>query len=148
MHGHRVSKTLSLGFGVLVVALAVFLVQAGNAQVTKGKTRAALTKHLMAGINKVHSGELKKLLDAGAPDAKAWASIELSAALLNEASYILMEDGRCPDGVWSDAASKTLRGASADVLKAAAAKDLEAAKKAAGEIGKACGACHKAHKKS
>ena len=129
------------------VAAILFFAGGIGAQVKKGKSRLMLTKHLMGGLMKVHCGGLKKSLDAGPADDKAWAELATSAALINEASYILMDDGRCPDGTWADAATKTLRQGSADVLKAVDAKDLEAVKKAFGEMTKACESCHKAHKK-
>ena len=57
-----------------------------------------------------------------------------------------MDDGRCPDGVWAEAASKTLRKGSADVLAAIESKDLSAAKLSFASMTKACAACHNAHK--
>ena len=65
-----------------------------SAQKTKGKTRPALTKHLMKGLVAANCGALKKDLDAEKPN---WDDIELHAALLNEAGYILLDDGRCPE---------------------------------------------------
>jgi cytochrome c556 len=58
-----------------------------------------------------------------------------------------MEDGRCPDGVWANAASKTLRQGSADALKAIEKRDVAAAKAAFGNLTGACKACHDKHKK-
>lgn len=138
-----------LGVLVLVGGLVavLFVANPSTAQVKKGKTRPALTKYLMRGVTKVHCGALKKGLDAGPSDDKAWEDLTMHAMLLNELSYILMADGRCPDGVWAKAATKTLRQGSADVLKAVEAKDVDAAKEAFGSMTKACGSCHKAHKK-
>ncbi len=62
----------------------------------------------MKGVMGPHCGALKKGMDAGPSDDKAWEELALHAALLNEASYVLMEDGRCPDGVWAKAASQKL----------------------------------------
>ena len=105
------------------------------------------TEHFMAGLIKPHSTDLKKGLDAGPATDEAWHELAVHAALLNEGSYTLMEDGRCPDTVWADAASKTLRDGSEAVLKAIDAKDIAAAKKAFGEMSKSCKACHDKHKK-
>lgn len=118
------------------------------AQVKKGKTRLMLTKHLMQGVVKPHCTNLKKGLDAGPSNDEAWEELALHASLLNEGSFSLMADGRCPDGVWADAASKTLRQGSENVIKAIDAKDLEAAKKAFGAMTKSCKACHDKHKKN
>lgn len=54
-----------------------------------------------------------------------------------------MDDGRCPDKTWADAA-KVLRETSLKVLKTKKLDDANAAFK---ELTSACGACHKAHKK-
>jgi hypothetical protein len=66
--------------------------------------------------------------------------------VLNETSCLLMDDGRCPDGVWAEAATQTLRNGSRDVLKAIAAKDAAAAKAAFASMTKACAACLDKHK--
>lgn len=138
-----------LGAIVLAGGLAggLFFAATSSAQIKKGKTRPMLTKHLMSGLVKVNCGALKKGLDAGPSDDRAWGSLETHAALLNEASYILMEDGRCPDAVWAKAATGVLREGSAGVLAAIAARDVNASKKAFGAMTKSCGGCHKAHKK-
>ncbi len=133
---------------LLAVAAGLFVCEGmTQAQVKKGKTRAALTKQIMKGLVKVNCDGIKQGLDAGPQKDKDWEDLATSAALLNEASYILVDDGRAPDGVWTDAASKLLRDGSASVLKAAEAKDIDGAKKAFGDMTKACGTCHKAHRK-
>ena len=117
------------------------------AQKTKGKTRAAATKYLMRGIQQAHCKGLGDLLkESGPADDKAWDTAACHASCLNEMSYLLMDDGRCPDGVWAGAA-KDLREASAAVLAAAEKKDLEGAQAAFKSVTGACGTCHKAHKK-
>ncbi len=140
-------------FGVPVVAVLGLLFGPLDfspmiAQVKQGKSRPLLTKQLMKGLMNLHCGELKKALDAGPTKDEDWQDVELRAALINEASYILMEDGRCPDGTWADAATKKLRTGSGDVLSAAKEKNLENAKKAFGSMTGACKDCHTAHKKS
>lgn len=114
-----------------------------DAQKTKGKTRAAQTKQLMKGLVAANCGDLKKLLDA---EQTNWDDVALKAALLNEAGYILMDDGRCPDAEWAKAA-KTIQESSAAVLAAAETKDAAAAKTAFGKLtSEGCAVCHKAHK--
>jgi hypothetical protein len=134
--------TIALGVLFLFAVIATPMVEG---QKTKGKTRPAETKHLMAGINGPNCSALAKLLKAGPADDKAWADAVRHAALLNEMSYILMDDGRCPDKVWAGAA-KTLRECSAKVLEAAQAKDAAAAQEAFKKMVGACSTCHKAHK--
>jgi hypothetical protein len=128
------------------VAIAVLMTPIAAGQVKKGKERAITTEQLMEGLVAPNCGQLKKALEAGPTDDKAWKEIAIKAALLNEAGYLLMDDGRCPDGDWAGA-TKTLRECSAAVLAAVEAKDAEAGMTAFTAMTKACGACHKAHKK-
>ena len=65
---------------------------------------------------------------------------------MNELSYTLMQDGRCPDKVWLDAATKALRGGTVELLAAIEKKDLKAANAAFGAATKSCAACHSKHK--
>lgn len=129
-----VALTLTLTTGALV------------AQVKQGKARPMKTAQWMKGVMKPHCTALKKGLDANPSSTEAWDELAVHAALINEASYLLMEDGRCPDGVWAEAASKTLRQGSTDVLKAIDAKDLAAAKASFDAMTKGCAACHDKHK--
>ncbi len=127
----------SLLVGSFVVAERV------EAQKTKGKTRAALTKQLMKGYVSANCGALKKDLDAS---DVSWDDVALHAALLNEAGHLLMDDGRCPDGTWAKAA-KALQATSAVVLDKAEKKDLDGAKAAFKELtAQSCAVCHEAHK--
>lgn len=129
-----------LGVGLLIVG------GSAEAQKTKGKTRAAATKYLMRGIQQPNCKGIADLLkESGPADDKAWETVACHASCLNEMSHLLMDDGRCPDGVWAGAA-KDLREASAAVLEAADKKNLDAAKEAFTKVTDACGTCHKAHK--
>jgi len=137
-----------VGVAALVGCAAAFFFVGDSslAQVVKGKTRPMATKQWMKGVNGPSCDFLKKGLDAGPQDDKAWEELAINAALINEGSYILMDDGRCPDAVWAKAASETLRQGSAKVLKAIEERKLDEAKAAFGEMTQACGACHKEHK--
>jgi hypothetical protein len=139
-------RLLFATIGVSAVLAAAVWTANLSAQVTHGKTRPLKTKQLMKGLVAANCGALKKALDAGPATDEAWDAVALHAALLNEANYILMSDGRCPDATWAGAA-KTLGECSGEVLKAAEAKDLEKTKTAFAAMTKACGACHTAHKK-
>jgi hypothetical protein len=130
-----------------IVVLSIVIAAAGFAQVQKGKTRPAPTKFLMGGVVKAHCGGADGLLkDAGPADDKAWETLACHAAILNEMSFVVMDDGRCPDGVWAGAA-KGLREGSASLLGAAEKKDLEGARAGLKAVKESCAACHKAHKK-
>jgi cytochrome c556 len=119
-----------------------------SAQKTKGKTRPAVTKYIMAGISKPHCSALgEQFKDSGPADAKAWDTAACHAACLTELSYLLMDDGRCPDSFWAEGA-RQLREGSTAVLRAAAAKDNSAAKAAFKTLTQGCATCHKAHRKT
>ncbi len=131
---------LSIGLGL------VLLVGSVSAQKTKGKTRPATTKYLMRGINQPHCKALGDLLkDSGPTDDKAWDSAACHASVLNEMGFLLMDDGRCPDGDWAGAA-KNLRECNAAVLAAIQKRDLDAARTAFKGVTESCASCHKAHK--
>ena len=144
---------VSRGFALIgLLALAMVVVEAlpspepALAQVKQGKTRLLKTKQLMQGLHKLHCGALGKGLEKEPADKKAWEGLAVNAAMLNEASYILMADGRCPDAEWAKAA-KALGESSAEVLEKIDAEDYPGAKEAFGVLTKSCGACHKVHKK-
>jgi hypothetical protein len=134
---------------IAMAALFVALVGFRNdtdAQISKGKERPLTTKQWMKAVHGAHCGAIKKGLEAGPADDKAWAEVALHAAMMNESSHVLMADGRCPDSVWAGAC-KTLGEGSAAVLAAVEAKDAAAGLEAFKGMTAACGACHKAHKK-
>lgn len=131
---------LGIGLGLLLAVGSV------EAQKTKGKSRPSTTKYLMAGITQPHCKSLGDQLKGEGPASdKAWDTAACHAACLNELSYLLMDDGRCPDGAWAGAV-KSLREGSAAALEAAKEKDLQATKAAFKKITEGCAACHKAHK--
>lgn len=126
---------------MLVAGFAI--VDQVEAQKTKGKTRAASTKLLMKGLVGANCGAVKKDLDAAEIN---WDDVTLHAALLNESGYILLDDGRCPDGEWAKS-SKALQTTSAALLAAAEKKDAAAAKAAFADLtAQSCKVCHAAHK--
>ncbi len=134
----------------VVVALGLGLglfQQAANGQKTKGKTRPAPTIMLMQGIMFPNCSALEGLLKGEGPkDNRGWGKVEMHATVLNEMSYVLMDDGRCPDKVWKGAAEETLRKCSSKVLEAVKAKDAKAAQAAFKNLTNACATCHKAHR--
>lgn len=116
-------------------------------QAHKGKSRPATTKYLMRGIVKGNCTSLGKLLKDGPADDEAWDAAACHAACLNEMSFVLMDDGRCPDGVWAKAATDSLRKGTVAVMAAIKARDAAAANTAFKTVTSSCAACHKAHKK-
>jgi len=137
-------RSASLIVVICTLAGLVLIGESAEAQKTKGKSRAALTKQLMKGIVSANCAQLKKAVDADQPN---WEEISLRAALINEAGHFLMDDGRCPDDKWANAA-KALQTDSAVILAATEKMDSAAAKAAFARLTlDGCGACHKAHRK-
>jgi cytochrome c556 len=135
---------------IVALGMSLGLLLAGSsveAQKTKGKSRASTTKYLMAGISQPHCKALGDQLKSSGPfGEKAWDTAACHAACLNELSYLLMDDGRCPDATWAEAV-KSLRTGSAAALQAAKDQDLAAAKAAFKQVTQGCATCHKAHRK-
>ncbi len=139
------TKSRAAQFLASLALLAMVGVFAGDAlaQKTKGKTRAATTKQLMKGLVAPTCGDLKKLLEEKEIN---WDNVGVKAAVLNEAGYLLLDDGRCPDGDWAKS-SEAIQKASAAILEAAGNKDADAANAAFKKLtGEGCAACHKVHK--
>ena len=63
--------------------LAMLVIGTTSAQVKKGKSRPLQTKNLMKGVVASNCGALKKALEAGPSDDKAWAAVVMHAELLN-----------------------------------------------------------------
>lgn len=136
-------------FGLVsLVAMAVSAFVAigpATGQIKQGKERPLKTEHLMEAVVSPQCGALKKGLEAGPSDNKAWKEVTINAELLNECGHILMADGRCPDKVWADACA-TLRDSSEAVLGKINSKDSAGALEAFGKLTQACASCHKAHR--
>ena len=140
-------KRMPMVIKLFFVLLILGVVSNAVTQIQKGKTRPLMTKQWMKGVIEPHCKAIKKGLEANLLEDKAWKKLAVNAAVLNESSYVLMADGRCPDRVWATAASETLRIGSTELLKAIESKDIEATKSAFSQVTKSCGACHEAHKK-
>ena len=141
---HSMKNTISR---FVVAAAAAGLIGAtAMAAVKQGKTRILKTSQLMGGVVKPHCTAIKDALKEAPADDDAWADLAMHAAILNEVSFTLMADGRCPDKVWADAVKTQLAVGSEAVAKAAEAKDVEAARAAFKTLTASCKACHKEHK--
>jgi len=129
------------------MAIVLGLIADGIAKVKKGDTRPLSTANWMKNVVKPNCSDLKKEIAAGPKTDDDWASLIEHAEILNETSFILMEDERCPDKVWADSATKILRGASEALIVAAQAKNALATEAAFKKVVSSCAACHKVHKK-
>lgn len=133
----------SVGISVLGMGLIVNSI----AKVEKGETRPLSTETWMGHVVKPNCKDLKKKIALGPKTDDDWQALIEHAEILNETSYILMEDKRCPDKVWADSASKTLRNGSDALITAAKAKDAKATEAAFKGMMKSCKECHTKHKK-
>jgi len=132
---------------VAMAAVGLILISAvADAQVKKGKVRPATTKQLMSGVVQPHCAAIGEAVKQAPADDAAWEKLATHAAVLNEISYTLMDDGRCPDADWANA-STMLRTASDAVLVKALAKDHAGVAAEFAKLTESCGACHKVHKK-
>jgi cytochrome c556 len=145
MGKHRVRQGVG-SFALILALVGLVICQSAEAQKTKGKSRLAETKYLMRCISQPNcAGVAGALKEKGPADDKAWDQVVAQASVLNEVSYLLMDDGRCPDKDWAGAA-KELRESSAKLLDAAKAKNLEDAQAAFKGVTGSCGTCHKVHR--
>ncbi|MDA1015594.1 MAG: hypothetical protein O3A00_14220 [Planctomycetota bacterium] len=130
---------------ITVLLAAGFLASGGlNAQ-KKGKTRPLTSSQVMAGLVKPEFLKLKAGLEKSPQDDDAWKALATSAALLNESSYILMADERCPDKPWEEG-SMILRKASLNLLTQIEKKDAAGALEAFAMVQQSCKTCHAEHK--
>ena len=143
----RFIRSAALALGVIGLIWLSTVPGDVQAQKTQGKSRPAATKYLMRGIVRTNCAGLGKLLNDGPADDEAWDTAACHAACLNEMSFVLMDDGRCPDGVWAEAAGQTLRAGTEAMMAAIESKDIDATKIAFKTVTSSCAACHKAHKK-
>ena len=132
-----------------IVVIILVLVAMGTAvahKAHKGKSQPMETKYWMQGVMKPSSGALKKGLASAPGDEEAWEVLAMHAAVMNESSYVLMADGRCPDDVWSKASTETLRNGSASLISAIQARNYKVAKSAFQAMAGSCKGCHEVHK--
>ncbi|MBI4579734.1 MAG: cytochrome c, partial [Planctomycetes bacterium] len=128
------------------VALVGWRLSAGAAEQASPPARVAAIRHIMAGVNQPHCAAIAAALKDGPKDDAAWADLALHAALLNESGHLLVENSRCPDATWANAAGALQRGA-AELFAAAGQKDLEVSRTSFKGVTGACGTCHAAHRK-
>ncbi|MFK5922242.1 MAG: hypothetical protein QM496_08690 [Verrucomicrobiota bacterium] len=112
----------------------------------KGKKRPLKTSTVMKSVIRPHCGALRKVLKGNLKTEEEWAEVISQAEILSEASFILMSDGRCPDEVWSGAATQTLRYCAQVIISAAEEKNQVVARTAFGKLTQSCSTCHDAHR--
>ena len=113
----------------------------------KGKVRPLTTAQLMSGLVKPQLVAVQgHVAEEKAPESdEDWTALTTSIALMNESSYIMMADDRCPDKIWADAC-EVLRKATEAGLQSAAQKDAAGVRESLAGITASCKACHAEHK--
>jgi len=120
--------------------------KSGTQGVKKGKSRPLKTSTVMKTVIRPHCSALRKILKGDLNTKDDWAAVISEAEILSEASYILMSDGRCPDEVWSGAATQTLRYCAHVIIAAAEEKNQVVVRTAFGKLTESCSVCHDAHR--
>lgn len=137
-------KSFALAAGMIALSGLAFTVSTSQVEAQKkGKTRPMTTAQLMSGLVKPQLVAVQgHVADEQVPEGEdGWKSLTTSIALLNESSYTMMEDDRCPDKSWADACM-ILRNATAAGLNAAAKKDAAGVRASIEGITASCKACH------
>lgn len=137
-------KSFAFAAGIIALSgLAFTLLSSPVTAQKKGKSRPLTTAQLMSGLVKPQLGAIQgHVADEKTPESEdGWKALTTSIALLNESSYTMMEDDRCPDKIWADAC-EILRNATAAGLKSAAQKDAAGVRESIVGITASCKACH------
>lgn len=108
--------------------------------------RPLKTSTVMKVVTKPHCDALKKIFERGPETSEDWDALIEHSEVLSEVSYILMEDGRCPDYVWEGAATQTLRNCAKAIIAASERRNVVVAQGAFEKLTEACTSCHDAHK--
>ncbi|MCF6311828.1 MAG: hypothetical protein L3J39_05190 [Verrucomicrobiales bacterium] len=112
----------------------------------KKSTRPLQTSTVMKGLTKPNCDALRKILDKGPETSEDWEKLIEHSEVLSEVSFILMDDGRCPDYVWEGAAALTLRNCAKAIIAASEHRNIVVARGAFEKLKESCTSCHDAHK--
>jgi hypothetical protein len=111
-----------------------------------GDSRPLKTSTVMKFVTKPHCDALKKIFEKGPKTSEDWDALIEHSEVLSEVSFILMEDGRCPDYVWEGAATQTLRNCAKAIIAASERRNVVVAQGAFEKLTESCTSCHDAHK--
>lgn len=131
-------------FGLLVFGVACMLAADSSAQ-KKGKSRPLTTSQMMAGLIKPKYVTLQERLEKGPKTDDEWKAVAIDAALLNESGYMMMDDHRCPDKIWENAAT-LMRTSTEKMLAQIDKQDAKGAVESLSLIRQSCKDCHNEHK--
>lgn len=109
--------------------------------------KAASVQVLMEYMVKPAMDRVKAFGEAGGPSDKAeWQKAFGAVSMVNEASQLVLMDGRVKDDAWRDGASKVIAG-SRDAMLGAYRMDADGYDSALKAMRGGCKTCHDVHKK-
>lgn len=109
--------------------------------------KAAAVNHLMEYMVKPAMDRLKVYREAGGPASKEeWQNAFGAVSMVNEASQLVLMDGRVKDDAWSEGALQVIS-ASRDAMLGAYRMDAEGFNKGLKGMSAGCKTCHDVHKK-
>jgi cytochrome c556 len=101
----------------------------------------------MAGIQEPGMLLLQRSVRGAGPQSDDdWGAVTMNAALMNEIGFMLVQNERAKDAVWTKAATD-LRAASAAFHAASEKKDLAAMRAELPKLSASCQECHTVHRK-
>ena len=109
--------------------------------------KAAGVPDLMAYMVKPAMDKIKVYREAGGPSEKDdWKAAFGAISMVNEASQLVLMDGRAKDDAWRDGAAKVIA-ASQEAMMGAYRMDSAGFNKALKGVSAGCKTCHDVHKK-
>lgn len=137
------NRVVQLGVLALLVAMIAATVpaQENPTQENPAKIRSATIEQVMVGMVHPNYLAIEKAAKEGRVDAQTWKTLATNAALLNEASFLLVDDGRSLGDSWEKAAAE-MRGGSATMLAKVGARDKAGIASELKNIAKGCVNCH------
>jgi len=112
----------------------------------KGGKRPLQTSTVMKSLTKPNCNAIRDLLEKEPKTSEDWDKLIEHSELLSEVSFILMDDGRCPDYIWEGAAALTLRNCAKAIIAASEKRNIVVARGAFEKLTESCTSCHDAHK--
>lgn len=129
------------------IALVVTVVAAADNQEGHAYKKAAGVNVLMEYMVKPAMDRIKAFGEAGGPSGRdEWQKAFGAVSMVNEASQLVLMDGRAKDEAWEDGASKVVA-ASRDAMMGAYRMDADGFNAGLKAMRGGCKTCHDVHKK-
>ena len=130
-----------------VVSLAVCICAVAESNGGHSYKKAAGVPDLMAYMVKPAMDKVKAFGEAGGPSGRdEWKAAFGAVSMVNEASQLVLMDGRVKDDAWRDGATKVVA-ATRDAMLGAYRMDAQGYNKGLKAMRAGCKTCHDVHKK-